>query len=94
MGNFGELSGFSTFLSEKYNYSPTQIETESLSWLMAELEQGDPEEQLPGETKSLALETAVPASFCAMHLNSPESSGNASVIIKVQTSSGKARDSI
>lgn len=60
---------------------------------MTELEQGHPEEQLPGETKSLALETAVPASFSAMHLNSPESSGNASVIIKVQISSGKARDS-
>lgn len=39
------------------------------------------------------METAVPASFSAMHLKSPESSGNASVIIKVHTSSGKGRDS-
>lgn len=42
---------------------------------------------------SLAVEIAVPASFSAMHLNSPESSGNTSVIMKVQTSSEKGRDS-
>lgn len=93
MSDFGELSDFSTsFPSEKYNQSPVQIETESSSWLRAEFEQGDPEE-LPGETKSLAVETTVPASFSAMHLNSPESSGNASAIIKVHTSSGKGRES-
>lgn len=39
------------------------------------------------------METAVPASFSAIHLNCPESSGNASVIIKVHTSSGKGRNS-
>lgn len=38
------------------------------------------EELLPGETKSFAVEAAVPASFSAIHLNSSESSGNASVI--------------
>lgn len=42
---------------------------------------------LPGETERRALDAADPNSFSATHLNIPESSGKASVITRVQTSS-------
>lgn len=42
---------------------------------------------LPGETERCALDAADPNSFSATHLNIPESSGKASVITRVQTSS-------
>lgn len=47
---------------------------------------------LPGETERCALDAADPNSFSATHLNIPESSGKASVITRVQTSS-EIRDS-
>lgn len=47
---------------------------------------------LPGETERCALDAAEPNSFSATHLNIPESSGKASVITRVQTSS-EIRDS-
>lgn len=45
MGNFGELSDFSTFPSEKYNLvTSSDRSRESPSWPRFELEQEDPEE--------------------------------------------------
>lgn len=93
MGDFREPSDFSTFPSEKPLVTKVQIETVRVFLLAQEAEFSRVILRvITWRNKSLAVETAVPASFSAMHLKSPESSGNASVIIKVHTSSGKGRE--